>query len=63
VAAVAAVTVAALKFQAADSDADAALALQRCVCDVLAAQIDRLREFVDKGRGPQMTRDRSGGES
>jgi len=41
--AVAAVVSAALKYQLADSDAEAALALQRCVCDVLSAQVDRLQ--------------------
>jgi hypothetical protein len=42
VASVVAVTSAALKSQAADSDYDAATTLQRCVCDVLAVQIERL---------------------
>jgi hypothetical protein len=41
-AAVAAIVVATLKAQHADSDAEIALALQRCVCDVLADQSDRL---------------------
>jgi hypothetical protein len=57
VAAVAAVTVAASKSQPADADA----ALQRCVCEVLAVQIDRLREFMDKARAAQATRDQPKG--
>jgi hypothetical protein len=47
--AVAAIASAALRCQGADSDEDAATALQRCVCDVLAAQIDRLDAVIAGG--------------
>jgi hypothetical protein len=43
--AVAAIVVAALKAQHADSDTEAAVALQRCVCDVLAAESERLAQL------------------
>jgi hypothetical protein len=47
--AVAAIASAALRFQNADSDEDAATVLQRCVCDVLAAQINRLDAVIAGG--------------
>jgi hypothetical protein len=47
--AVAAIASAALRFPGADSDEDAATAIQRCVCDVLAAQIDRLDAVIAGG--------------
>jgi hypothetical protein len=47
--AVASIASAALKFQHADSDEDVATAIQRCVCDVLSAQIDRLEAVIAGG--------------
>jgi hypothetical protein len=47
--AVAAVASAALRFQRADSDENVATAIQRCVCDVLSAQIDRLEAVIAGG--------------
>jgi hypothetical protein len=47
--AVATIASAALKFQGADSDEDVATAIQRCVCDVLSAQIDRLEVVIAGG--------------
>jgi hypothetical protein len=44
--AVAAIASLALKFQKADADEDVATAIQRCVCDVLSAQIDRLEAVI-----------------
>jgi hypothetical protein len=47
--AVATIASAALKFQGADSDEDVATAIQRCVCDVLSAQIDLLEVVIAGG--------------
>ena len=47
--AVANIASAALRFQGADSDEDVATAIQRCVCDVLSAQIDRLEAVIAGG--------------
>jgi hypothetical protein len=47
--AVAAVVSAALRYQGADSDGDAATALQRCVCDALSAEMDRLDSIIAGG--------------
>jgi hypothetical protein len=43
---VATIASAALKFQGADFDEDVAIAIQRCVCDVLSAQIDPLEAVI-----------------
>ena len=45
-AAVAAIVAQALRGQRADSDLEAATALQRCVCDVLAVQSARLQRII-----------------
>jgi hypothetical protein len=47
-AAVATVVCGALKAQRADSDIEAATALQRCVCDVLFEQSERLARIASK---------------
>jgi hypothetical protein len=47
--AVAAIASTALKFQGADCDEDVATAIQRCVCDVLSAQIARLEAVIAGG--------------
>jgi hypothetical protein len=47
--AVATIASAALKFQGADFDKDVTTAIQRCVSDVLLAQIDRLEAVIAGG--------------
>jgi hypothetical protein len=62
-AAVAAVTSVALKSQKADSDEDAAIVLQRCVCDALAEQIERLKDVIAKASAGGGRRVGDGGAS
>jgi hypothetical protein len=46
------VVVVALRAQTADNDLDAALVLQRCVCDPLAVQIETLENALASGGAP-----------